>query len=170
MVQNRPEERGGTKRPPLLIQLSDNINRISEAVLFCMIMIMIAVTTLQVICRMFFDALIWSEELTTYLLVASSLLGAAVGFKRGAHIAVTFAVNKLPGAARKAVSIFVQLVGVTFFTVVAYYGAVLMRSEAMQTTPAMGISMTWIYCMYPVIGSIILLHLLAGSSDILGRR
>jgi len=45
-----------------------------------------------------------------------------------------------------------------------------MKSEAMQTTPAMGISMTWIYVMYPVIGGIILLHLLAGFGDILGRR
>ena len=170
MEQKQCDERGGTARPPLLILLSNYVNKISEAVLFAMIMIMIVVTTLQVICRMFFDALIWSEELTTYLLVASSLLGAAVGFKRGAHIAVTFAVNKLPGLARKAVSIFVQLVGVAFFAVVAYYGAVLMKSEAMQTTPAMGISMTWIYSMYPVIGGIILLHLLAGFSDILGRR
>jgi TRAP-type C4-dicarboxylate transport system permease small subunit len=169
MEQNRNEAGGGSGRPPLTL-LSDAVNRVSEAILFCMIMIMIVVTTLQVICRMFFDALIWSEELTTYLLVASSLLGAAVGFKRGSHIAVTFLVNKLPERGRKVMSIFVQLVGVVFFAVVAFYGAVLMKSEALQTTPALGISMTWIYIMYPVIGSVILLHLLAGFSGILGRR
>lgn len=135
-----------------------------------MIMVMIAVTTLQVVCRLFFEALIWSEELTTFLLVASSLLGAAVGFKRGSHIAVTFAVNRLPEKAKTAASVFVQLVGLVFFAVVAYYGAVLMKSEAMQTTPAMGISMTWIYLMYPVIGAVILLHLLAGFGDTVGRR
>ena len=33
-----------------------------------MIMVMIAVTTLQVVCRLFFEALIWSEELTTFFL------------------------------------------------------------------------------------------------------
>jgi TRAP-type C4-dicarboxylate transport system permease small subunit len=79
-------------------------------------------------------------------------------------------VNKLPEALRKAVSVLVQCVGVFFFAVVAFYGAELMKSEAMQTTPAMGISMTWIYLMYPVIGSIILLHLVSGFGDILGRR
>ncbi|HPK06190.1 MAG TPA: TRAP transporter small permease [Aminivibrio sp.] len=169
MERNRSEARGETKRSPLL-QLSDAVNTVSEVVLFGMILAMIAVTTLQIVCRIFFDALIWSEELTTYLLVASSLLGAAVGFKRGSHIAVTFLVNKLPETHRKAVSVFVQCLGVFFFAVVAYYGADLMKSEAMQTTPAMGISMTWIYVMYPVIGGIILLHLLAGFGDILGRR
>ena len=169
MERNSSDARGETKRSPLL-QLSDAVNTVSEVVLFGMILAMIAVTTLQIVCRIFFDALIWSEELTTYLLVASSLLGAAVGFKRGSHIAVTFLVNKLPEAPRKAVSVFVQCLGVFFFAVVAYYGADLMKSEAMQTTPAMGISMTWIYVMYPVIGGIILLHLLAGFGDILGRR
>lgn len=169
MEQKSTDERGETKRSPLL-RLSDAVNTLSEIVLFGMILAMIAVTTLQITCRLFFDALIWSEEFTTYLLVASSLLGAAVGFKRGAHIAVTFVVSKLPEGFRKAVSLLVQCVGVAFFAVVAYYGADLMKSEALQTTPAMGISMTWIYLMYPVIGSVILLHLIAGFGDILGRR
>ncbi len=135
-----------------------------------MMLAMITVTTMQIICRLFFEALIWSEELTTYLLVASSLLGAAIAFKRGSHIAVTFLVHKLPLPLKKATELLVQGIGILFFFVVAYYGGVLMKSEAMQTTPAMGISMTWIYLMYPVVGSIVLLHLVAGLGGILGRK
>lgn len=159
--QQGTERRGEATRPPLL-RLSDGINRISEMVLFGMMLAMIAVTTLQIICRLFFDALICSEELTTYLLVAASLLGAAVAFKRGSHIAVTFVAHKLPSPLRKGAALLVQIVGIIFFAVIAFYGAELMSSEAQQTTPAMGISMTWIYAMYPLIGGIILLHLLAG--------
>ena len=169
MEQKSTDERGETKRSPLL-RLSDSLNMVSEAVLFVMMTGMITVTTLQVICRIFFDALIWSEELTTYLLVAASLLGAAVGFKRGAHIAVTFLADRLPAPLRKATALLVQPLAVVFFAVVAFYGAELMKSEAMQTTPAMGISMTWIYLMYPVIGGITLVHLIAGFGEILGRR
>ena len=66
MEQKSTDERGETKRSPLL-RLSDSLNMVSEAVLFVMMTGMSAVTTLQVICRIFFDALIWSEELTTYL-------------------------------------------------------------------------------------------------------
>ncbi len=159
---------GGGGRSPLA-RLSNSVNRVSEVLLFIMMMVMIAVTSLQIVCRVFFEALIWSEELTTYLLVASSLLGAAVAFKRGSHIAVTFLVDRLPPGLRRAAHIFVQLVGVVFFSVVAFYGAVLMRSEAMQTTPAMGISMTWIYFVYPVAGCVVLLHLAAGFAAGNGR-
>ena len=161
--------RGGSVFSPL-VRLSDYVNKISEIVLFTMMLAMIAVTTMQIICRLFFEALIWSEELTTYLLVASSLLGAAIAFKRGSHIAVTFLVHKLPLPLKKATELLVQGIGILFFFVVAYYGGVLMKSEAMQTTPAMGISMTWIYLMYPVVGSIVLLHLVAGLGGILGRK
>ena len=161
--------RGGSVFSPL-VRLSDYVNKISEIVLFTMMLAMIAVTTMQIICRLFFEALIWSEELTTYLLVAASLLGAAIAFKRGSHIAVTFLVHKLPLPLKKATELLVQGIGILFFFVVAYYGGVLMRSEAMQTTPAMGISMTWIYLMYPVVGSIVLLHLVAGLGGILGRK
>ena len=160
-VQQRTERRGEATRPPLL-RLSDSVNRVSEMVLFGMMLAMIAVTTLQIVCRLFFDALIWSEELTTYLLVAASLLGAAVAFKRGSHIAVTFVVHKLPSPLQKGAAFLVQTVGIVFFAVIAFYGAELMNSEAQQTTPAMGISMTWIYAIYPLIGGIILLHLVAG--------
>ena len=161
--------RGGSVFSPL-VRLSDYVNKVSEIVLFTMMLAMIAVTTMQIICRLFFEALIWSEELTTYLLVASSLLGAAIAFKRGSHIAVTFLVHKLPLPLKKATELLVQGIGILFFFVVAYYGGVLMKSEAMQTTPAMGISMTWIYLMYPVVGSIVLLHLVAGLGGILGRK
>ena len=166
--QECTERRGEATRPPLL-RLSDSVNRVSEIVLFGMMVAMIAVTTLQIVCRIFFEALIWSEELTTYLLVAASLLGAAVAFKRGSHIAVTFAAHKLPAPLRKGAAFSVQAVGIVFFAVVAFYGADLMSSEAQQTTPAMGISMTWIYLMYPLIGGIILLHLLAGLAGTLRR-
>jgi TRAP-type C4-dicarboxylate transport system permease small subunit len=151
---------GGRIRSPLL-GLSDLLNRVSELALFVMMMAMIVITTLQIVCRFFFDALIWSEEIVCFLLVAASLLGAAVAFKRGTHIAVTSLVEKLPVGLQKVVSVCVQLVGIGFFVVVAWYGGVLTKSESFQTTPALGISMSWIYLMYPVIGTITLVHLAA---------
>lgn len=160
--------RGEFKSSPLL-RLSDRINKLSEVVLFILIAGMIGITTLQIFCRFFLDALIWSEELTRFMLVAASLLGAAIAFKRGSHIAVTFLVAKLPSSLRKTLALLVQLIGIAFFFIVAYYGALLMKSESYQTTPAMGISMTWVYLMYPLIGGIILIHLVTGIREIIRR-
>ena len=66
---------------------------------------MIFFTTLQVVTRVFFTALSWSEEITCFLLVYASLVGAAVAFKRGSHIAVTFIVQRLPAGVQKALAI-----------------------------------------------------------------
>jgi TRAP-type C4-dicarboxylate transport system permease small subunit len=152
---------------PLLQVLSDSVNRWSERLLFLLMLLMIGVTTAQVVFRFFFEALTWSEELSCFLLVLASLLGAAVAFKRGSHIAVTFLAQKLSGTHRKAMAILVNLLGILFFAIVATYGAVLMKTEASQTTPAMMISMAWIYAMYPVLGVVIILHLAAGMGEIL---
>lgn len=162
-------DRGELKSSPLL-ELSERINMICEVVLFILMAGMIGVTTLQVFCRFFMEALIWSEELTRFMLVAASLVGSAIAFKRGSHIAVTFLVSKLPEMLRKSVALLVQFIGIIFFFIVAYYGALLMKSESYQTTPAMGISMTWVYMIYPLIGSIILIHLITGIREILRRR
>lgn len=151
----------------LLQVLSDSVNRLSERLLFFLMILMIGVTTAQVIFRFFFEALTWSEELSCFLLVLASLLGAAVAFKRGSHIAVTFVTQKLPPSLQKGMAVLVNALGILFFGIVAYYGAVLMKTESSQTTPAMMISMSWIYAMYPVLGAVIILHLAAGMGEIL---
>jgi len=143
------------------------VNRLSERLLFFLMLLMIGVTTAQVFFRFFFEALTWSEELSCFLLVLASLLGAAVAFKRGSHIAVTFLTQKLPRGLQKGMAVLVNLLGILFFAIVATYGAVLMKTEASQTTPAMMISMSWIYAMYPVLGAVIILHLAAGIGEVL---
>jgi len=91
-----------------------------------------------------------------------------VAFKRGSHIAVTFVTQKLSGGIRKGMAVLVNLLGILFFGIVVLYGALLMKTEAGQTTPAMMISMAWVYAMYPVLGAVVILHLVAGLGEIFG--
>ncbi len=148
----------GRTRTSLLHSLSDRVNTITEAALFITIVVMVVVTLLQVVFRFFFDALSWSEELSCFLLVLASLLGAAVAFKRGSHIAVRFILDKLPSVPHKALQTIISLLGIGFFAVVAYYGVVLMGTEASQKSPAMSLSMNWVYLVYPVTSGVIMLH------------
>lgn len=144
----------------LLRRLSDGANTCCEVALFALMVLMVVVTMAQVIFRFFFTALTWSEELSCFLLVLASLVGAAVAFKRGSHIAVTFLVDHLPSGGKKVMATIVDLLGLGFFGIVAVYGVVLMKAEAGQLTPAMQISMKWIYLMYPVVGGVTMLHIL----------
>jgi TRAP-type transport system small permease protein len=148
--------------PSRLLQWSDRVNGWSEKLLFGLMVAMIFFTTLQVIFRVFFTAISWSEEITCFLLVYASLVGAAVAFKRGSHIAVSFVVQRLPRGGQKILAVGVHLLGIVFFTVIAVFGALLMRTESHQTSPALQIPMIWVYSVFPVLGAVIILHLLAG--------
>ena len=158
-----------TAPPSLLRAWSDRINGWCEKALFGLMIAMIFFTTLQVITRVFFTALSWSEEITCFLLVYASLVGAAVAFKRGSHIAVTFIVQQLPAEIQKALALLVYLLGIGFFGVIAVYGILLMKTESHQTSPAMMIPMVWVYLIFPILGGIIILHLLAGLGQTLKR-
>ncbi|GHS93175.1 hypothetical protein AGMMS50276_02870 [Synergistales bacterium] len=154
--------------PALLLKpLSDRVNGFCEAALFVTIVAMTVVTILQIVFRIWFRALTWSEELTCFLLVAASFLGTAVAFKRGAHIAVTFLADAVPKPLAKLLLIAVACVGVAFFAVVSWYGAVLSYQERAQTATAIAISMGWIYLIFPVSGIIVILHLLSRIEELL---
>lgn len=159
----------GGKRKSFLHSLSDRVNAVTEAALFVTLVAMVAVTVAQVIFRFFFEALTWSEEMACFLLVLASLLGAAVAFKRGSHISVTFLLDKLPPKGKKVMLSFIVLLGIGFFAIVAYYGAVLMGSEAGQKSPALQLSMSWVYLMYPVTGGVTILHFVDALASIWER-
>ena len=45
-------------------------------VIFAMLLLMVIITGAQIVCRIFFKSLQWSEEATRYLLIWCSMLGA----------------------------------------------------------------------------------------------
>lgn len=155
-----PPKRSKGALAPLFHHLSDRVNKVFEAGLFVFMLLMVVVTTLQVVFRFFFTALSWSEELSCFLLVFVSLLGTAIAFKRGSHIAINFLIDKVPPGTRKMMLTLIQALGLLFFGIVSFYGAGLMRDEASQLTPAMQISMKWVYLMYPAVGTVIMLHMI----------
>ena len=170
MVAQKEQGKGPRPLSPSpFLAWSDRINAWSEKALFGLMVAMIFFTTLQVITRVFFTALSWSEEITSFLLIYASLVGAAVAFKRGSHIAVTFIVQRLPAGSQKALAVLVHLFGIAFFAVIAFYGIVLMKAESHQTSPAMMIPMLWVYLIFPVLGGVIILHLLAAIGQTLRR-
>ncbi|MDR3265834.1 MAG: TRAP transporter small permease [Synergistaceae bacterium] len=151
----------------LLKPWSDRVNVCCEMALFVTIVAMTLVTMLQIVFRMWFRALIWSEELTCFLLVVASFLGTAVAFKRGAHIAVTFLVDAMPKRLGRFCLIGIACVGMAFFAVVTWYGVVLCWQERAQTATAIAISMSWIYLIFPLSGLIVILHLAARVEELI---
>lgn len=127
---------------------------------------MIVVITAQIIFRIFFNALSWSEELSRYLLVWASFIGTAVAFKKGVHIAVTFAVDFLSPGKKRVVQTLTCLLMALFFGVTIWYSMVVFKMQVFQVSPAMGLKMRYVYMIIPISFSAMCVHLLHQLSQI----
>lgn len=92
----------------------------------------------------------WSNELTQYSLVWASMLGGAVGLKRGYQVGITSLPDSLsPAGARvvKAISFVIVLI---FVALLSYYGFDQMWMNRNQTSSTMGIPMSIPYSALPI--------------------
>ncbi|MDR1048527.1 MAG: TRAP transporter small permease [Synergistaceae bacterium] len=109
------------------------------------------VVFIQVVFRQLGASLPWSEELTRYLLVWITMIGASEGVKRAVHVGVEAFTLLLPLKLRKLVNIAALLICVAFCGVVLYYSLFIIRLQAVnrQITPAMQIPMWIAYAALP---------------------
>src|SRR5512141_2332046 len=78
----------------------------------------------------------WSGEVSTYSLAWASMLGSAVGLKKGYQISLTSVVESLPAAAARILKWGAYLFTLCFFGVMFYYGLYQTIYNARQTSPA----------------------------------
>ena len=133
-----------------LNKISDYINSIIKVFVFLILAAMTIIITMQIICRVFFTALSWTEELSRYLLVWGSLLAATVAYKQGSHIAITFIIEKFKDHKRKVITILSNIITIIFFLIGIYYGIRMISLQIYQTSPALLIPMRIIYLCLPL--------------------
>ncbi len=153
-----------------IIKASDFVDKIGCYLLILTMAGMVFFTSIQIIFRVFFDALAWSEEITRYLLVWSTFIGAGCVYKRGGHINVSFIQDRFKGKANKYVKILVHLICIAFFIIAVYYGVIYMMKQGAQSSPALGIRMNLMYMSIPIGCGVMLLHSVSAISEILVTR
>ncbi|MDD2352461.1 MAG: TRAP transporter small permease [Atribacterota bacterium] len=139
-------------------RISEILNGFIKISAGIMLIIMTIVVTIQIIFRIFFNALSFTEEISRYLLVWSSLFAASVAYKQGAHIAVTFLVEKFKGKSKSSMAIIINLVSLIFFMIAIFYGLQLINMQVFQTSPALLIPMRYVYLCIPISFSVMLFH------------
>ncbi|TVP97347.1 MAG: TRAP transporter small permease [Roseinatronobacter sp.] len=111
---------------------------------------LIAVITLQIVSRVFFTAVGWTEEVARFLIIWLTFLGAALAWHQGRHIAVTFLVDFLPKAPRRTMQIAALVVTCSFAVALTWLGVTYMEMSSFQRSPALRIQMTYIYAVIPL--------------------
>lgn len=117
------------------------------------ILFMVVIATVvpyEVIGRYVFERMsMWSGEVSTYSLVWASMLGGAVGLKKGYMISMDAVLESVPKNAAKAMKLLSYLCALIFFGAMFGYGLFQTIYNANQTSPAMGLVMSYPYAALP---------------------
>ena len=92
----------------------------------------------------------WTSEFSQYALVWASMLGGAVGLKRGYQVGITTLTDSLPPFFSRLVQGVGYLCMLVFLALMTYYGIEQMLMNVTQTSSTMGISMSIPYSALPI--------------------
>ncbi len=142
-----------------LEKLSRFINRWVEFSLFGLGFTMTLIVAVQVFCRYVLNnSLFWAEELSRYLLVWLTFLGASVAYRRNVHPGIDVIYNRFPNIIQKIFSIAVHYICIALFGVMIFYGIKFSYFVRLQISPALYIPKWIIFSIIPFSGLILLIH------------
>lgn len=139
-------------------KLSDVLDKAAEVLIVIMILMMVVITGAQVVCRIFFEALPWSEEATRYLLIWATMFGAGCVYKHGGHISITALHSLFPEKGKKFIQILIHVLCAILFCFIIYYGYQYFGRQGAQVSASMHLPMRWVYVCIPIGSALMLIH------------
>lgn len=131
-----------------------------EVVIVLMLAAMVVITGAQIVCRIFFTSLAWSEEATRYLLIWSTLFGAGCVYKHAGHISITVLRDMMPPKVQDIIEILVHALCILLFALIVWYGIQYFGKQGKQLSAAMRLPMKYIYLCIPIGSGVMIVHAL----------
>ncbi len=142
------------------------LTRTNEALIVVMMMVMAALVFTNVVSRyVFATSLNWSEEVSRYMMVWITYLGAGLAMRSGQHVAIEFGQARLPKAAHVWVRGLVALTILVFLGVLTYVGIQFSDFAWRQRSPVMQWPMGAVYLAIPIGSLLFGLHFIAILND-----
>lgn len=109
-----------------------------------MLCVMVAVIFALVISRYIFSySFIWVEELTRFLLIWLTFLGAATLILQREHIRMDFIYLRMPMVFRRIVQVIYTIIELGVLYILIVQGLKYSESVGVMDSPALGVSMSW---------------------------
>lgn len=143
------------------------LDALLQPVVFAGMAALIGVITLQIVSRVLFTAVGWTEEVARFLLVWITFLAGTLAFQRGRHIAVTFVVDALPGRLRQIARIAALLIVLAFMITLIVIGYRYMQVQSFQKSASLRLSMTYVYAVMPICAAIMAWYALVDIIELL---
>ncbi|MGE6605538.1 TRAP transporter small permease [Halomonas sp. NPDC076908] len=151
----------------LLRRIERGLDAIIQPVVFAGMAALIGVITLQIVSRVLFSAVGWTEEVARFLLVWITFLAGTLAFQRGRHIAVTFAVDALPGRLRHFARLLALGIMLAFLITLIVIGYRYMQVQSFQKSASLRLSMTYVYAVMPICAAIMAWYALVDIIELL---
>lgn len=137
----------------------DTVNKGTLWLTIAAMSIMAIMVVLQVVFRYVIQSsLSFSEELARFMFVWTTFLGSAIALSNRKHVSVDILVAHLPKNMKKTAIITTNCLSLVFFALLIVYGVLMVLHTVDQTSPAMGLSMSYVYASVPVAGLFMLLN------------
>ena len=104
------------------------------------------------------EAASWYEEVARYLFIWMAFLGAAVAVRRRGHFVVHVLVERFDRGSRYAAELLCWGVVMGFSMFIMVQGARVMEGVSVQTSPALNLTLSWVFLALPVHGVLSFLY------------
>lgn len=131
-------------------KFSDWLDRVCGVLCVVCIAAMVILTGAQIVFRLYFTALYWSDEVTRYLLVWATFLAVGSVYRRAGHISVTLVQDRAPERVRTAMRVLGHILCEAFFILAVVYGLKYAGMQSRQLSAALRIPMSRVYLAIPV--------------------
>ena len=132
------------------------INKILRFIVIIMLSVMSVVVFAQVLFRIVHLSNPWSEELSKYLLIWSTFLGAAICIRKGSLVGLEFLKNSMSEEKQKILQTILNLIVCAMLLFLINVGFWAVRRVWFQITPVLKLSMGLMYAAIPI-GSVFML-------------
>ena len=146
-------------------------NYAAEAVVVVLMAVMVTTVAIQVFFRYVVDdPLSWTEELARYAFVWMTFLGAAVAYRRRAHIVVDAMLHLIPMRARAGLAFAVEGMVTITLLILVRDGLRMVETTSNVRATMLQIPMSYIYAAIPVSAVLMLVYQVERLAGVLRSR
>ena len=140
---------------------TEGLVKANRGIIGMMMGLMFILVFINVVLRYCFGkSIATAEEISTFLMIGVTYLGAGLALRQGRHAAIDLFQNLLPDALRKGLRIALGIVILLFFTGLGYYGVLFAKFGWAQETIATQIPQGIPYLVIPIGAFLFVIHLL----------
>jgi len=129
------------------------LERIYKTVLIILTIFMFITVTYNVFMRFVINQSVgWADELSRFIFIWISFLGAVLAYKKDEHVGLSFLVDKIRSPrVRRGIGILQQSLILGLLVLLTYFGYH-SSTTVMNVSPALSIPMSWVYLIVPFCG------------------